>query len=101
RQALSQQSEESAEELSELLDSMHRALDAISLGTGEPAYFNGTGQLPHDMVVAVQAQSPARARTTGTVGGYGRLISGQAIVVADGGQVPPPEFARTAHASAL
>jgi len=101
RQSLLQQGEESAEELPELMDSMHRALDAISLGTGEPAYFNGTGQLPHDLVVAVQAQSPARARATGIVGGYGRLISGQSIVVADSGQVPPPEHARTAHASAL
>lgn len=101
RQALSQQRENSAEELSTLMDSMHRALDAISLGTGEPAYFNGTGQMPHDLVVAVQAQSPARARATGVVGGYGRLISGQSIVVADSGQVPAPEFAREAHASAL
>lgn len=101
RQLLLQHQEESAEELTELMDSMHRALDAVSLGTGEPAYFNGTGQLPHDLVVAVQAQSPARARATGVVGGYGRLISGQSIVVADSGQVPPPEHARTAHASAL
>ncbi|HEV7278008.1 MAG TPA: heparinase II/III family protein [Devosiaceae bacterium] len=98
---LQQQQEEIAEELTQLMDSMHRALDAVSLGTGEPAYFNGTGQLPHDLVVAVQAQSPARARATGVVGGYGRLISGQSIVVADSGQVPPPDYARTAHASAL
>ena len=62
--------------LDELLESMHRALDAISLGTGEPAYFNGTGQMPHDLIVAVQAQSPARARQTGIAGGYGRLIVG-------------------------
>jgi uncharacterized heparinase superfamily protein len=101
KQALSQQGEDGTDELSELMDSMHRALDAISLGTGEPAYFNGTGQMPHDLVVAVQAQSPARARATGIVGGYGRLISGQSIVVADSGQVPPVEHARTAHASAL
>lgn len=101
KQALSQQGEGSVEELSDLMDSMHRALDAISLGTGEPAYFNGTGQMPHDLVVAVQAQSPARARATGIVGGYGRLISGQSIVVADGGQVPPLEHTLAAHASAL
>jgi uncharacterized heparinase superfamily protein len=101
KQALSQQREDSAEELSDLTDSMHRALDAISLGTGEPAYFNGTGQMPHDLVVAVQAQSPARARATGIVGGYGRLISGNSIVVADSGQVPPLEHALAAHASAL
>ena len=80
---------------------MHRALDAISLGTGEPAYFNGTGQMPHDIVVAVQAQTPTRARSTGTAGGYGRLIWGKSIVVANSGLVPPPEYARHMHASAL
>src|SRR5690606_19856728 len=84
-----------------LVESMHRALDAISLGTGEPAYFNGTGQLPHDIIVAVQAQSPARARATGLAGGYGRLVSGRSIVGADSGLEPAPEFARHAHASAL
>lgn len=101
RQALRRNQEQYANEFTELLESMHRALDAVSLGTGEPAYFNGTGQMAHDLVVAVQAQSPARARATGVAGGYGRLISGRSIVVADGGLVPPPEYGRNAHASAL
>ncbi|HHY50666.1 MAG TPA: hypothetical protein GYA10_13055 [Alphaproteobacteria bacterium] len=101
RQGLRRSHEQFANEFTELIESMHRALDAISLGTGEPAYFNGTGQLPHDIIVAVQAQSPARARATGLAGGYGRLISGRSIVVADSGLVPDPEFARNAHASAL
>jgi uncharacterized heparinase superfamily protein len=101
RQALLRQSDVYRDELTELLESMHRALDAISLGTGEPAYFNGTGQMPHDIIVAVQAQTPTRARSTGTAGGYGRLISGKSIVVADSGLVPPPEYARHMHASAL
>jgi uncharacterized heparinase superfamily protein len=100
-QALRRQHEQFGNEFTELLENMHRALDAVSLGTGEPAYFNGTGQLPHDLVVAVQAQSPARARATGTVGGYGRLVAGRSIVLADSGAVPPPEFARMAHAGAL
>jgi uncharacterized heparinase superfamily protein len=101
RQALLRQSDAYRNELGELLESMHRALDAISLGTGEPAYFNGTGQMPHDIVVAVQAQTPTRARSTGTAGGYGRLIWGKSIVVADSGRVPPPEYTRHMHASAL
>jgi uncharacterized heparinase superfamily protein len=101
RQALRRSHEQYSNEFTELLESMHRALDAISLGTGEPGYFNGTGQMPHDLVVAVQAQSPARARATGITGGYGRLISGRSIVVADSGLVPPPEYARHAHAGAL
>lgn len=100
-QALRRNQEQYANEFTELLESMHRALDAVSLGTGEPAYFHGTGQMAHDLVVAVQAQSPARARATGVAGGYGRLISGRSIVVADSGLVPPPEYGRNAHASAL
>ncbi|WP_374622502.1 heparinase II/III family protein [Devosia sp.] len=100
-QALRRDHEQYSNEFSELTESMQRALDAISLGTGEPAYFNGTGQMPHDLIVAVQAQSAARARKTGTAGGYGRLIAGRSIVVADSGEVPDPEFAAQAHASAL
>lgn len=101
RQALSRSHEQLGNEFTEMLDSMHRALDAISLGTGEPGYFNGTGQMPHDLIVAVQAQNPARARATGVAGGYGRLIAGRSIVVADSGLVPSPEFSRIAHAGAL
>jgi uncharacterized heparinase superfamily protein len=99
--ALRQVREDEVHDLVVLLDSMHRALDAVSLGTGEPAYFNGTGQMPHDLVVAVQTQNPTRARATGVIGGYGRLLSGHAVVVADGGSVPAPEYTRRAHASAL
>lgn len=101
KMALRRDHEQASNDLEELTESMHRALDAISLGTGEPAYFNGTGQMPHDLIVAVQAQSPARARQTGTAGGYGRLIAGRSIVVADSGLVPDPEFTAHAHASAL
>jgi uncharacterized heparinase superfamily protein len=101
KQALGRIYEQYANEFTEMLERMHRALDAISLGTGEPGYFNGTGQMAHDLVVAVQAQSPARARSTGITGGYGRLIAGRSIIVADSGLVPPPDFARQAHAGAL
>ncbi len=101
KQGLRRYHEQYGNEFTELLDAMHRALDAISLGTGEPAYFNGTGQMPHDLIVAVQAQSPARARKSCIAGGYGRLIEGRATVVADSGDVSPPEYTRHAHASAL
>ena len=101
RQALRRDYEQYANEFNDMAESMQRSLDAISLGTGEPGYFNGTGQMPHDLIVAVQAQSPARARQTGTLGGYGRLIAGRSIVVADSGLVPDPEYAQHAHASAL
>lgn len=101
RHLLGHSYEPQGDELTQTIETMHRALDAISLGTGEPGYFNGTGQLPHDLIVAVQAQSPSRARATGVVGGYGRLLSGRSIVVADSGAVPEPDFSGAAHASAL
>lgn len=101
RQALLRQSDTYRNELAEILDSMHVALDAISLGTGEAAYFNGAGQMAHDIIVAVQAQSSMRARATGTAGGYGRLIWGKSIVVADSGLVPAPDYSRHMHAGAL
>jgi uncharacterized heparinase superfamily protein len=101
RQALLRDHNELGEDLSLVVESMHRGLDAVSLSTGEPAYFNGTGQLPHDLIVAVQVQSPSRFRTSGTTGGYGRLVGGRSVVVADSGLVPPPAFAGEAHASAL
>lgn len=77
------------------------ALDAITLGTGEPAYFNGTGQLPHDILIAVQSQSHLRHRESAIVGGYGILSAANGMVVADGGRVPPLAYAEDAHASAL
>jgi uncharacterized heparinase superfamily protein len=101
RQALMRDHDELGRDLGVVVESMHRALDAVSLSTGEPAYFNGTGQLPHDLVVAVQVQSTSRFRTSGTIGGYGRLVGGRAVVVADGGLVPAAEFAGELHASAL
>lgn len=100
-QALNGDHEEHARDLGAVVEDMHRALDAVSLSTGEPAYFNGTGQLQHDLIVAVQVQSTARFRSTGTSGGYGRLIGGKSTVIADSGLVPPPAFAGEAHASAL
>lgn len=101
RQALSGSHPEMAQRLSARLDDMHRALDTLMLGTGEPAYFNGCGQLPLDLVHAVQGQSTERRRGTGTLGGYGVLVEGQSVVIADSGVVPPLAYARAAHASAL
>jgi uncharacterized heparinase superfamily protein len=101
RQALLRDKAEEIGALSETVDQMHRALDGISLSTGEPGYFNGTGQLPHDLVVAVQVLSPARFHKSGTVGGYGRLMAGDSVVVADSGATPPLDFAGEAHAGAL
>jgi len=94
-------------ELSDLLvpdvEAMHRALDRLILSSGEAVYFNGGGQLPHDIVVVVQAQSLERRHedVQAVTGGYGRLHWGASTLVADGGAVPPLDYAGDAAAGAL
>jgi uncharacterized heparinase superfamily protein len=90
-----------AREILPLIERMHRALDALTMGTGEPAYFNGTGQLQHDVLISVQSQSQSRQRQSGTMSGYGLLVGAEGVVVADGGAVPPLAYADEAHAGAL
>jgi len=101
RMALDQRRDEALHTIAPIIESMHQALHAITLGTGEPGYFHDCGQLPHDLLVAVQAQSPSRPRRNIALGGYGLISAGPSIVMADSGQVPPPEFAARSHASAL
>ncbi|MCW5720097.1 MAG: heparinase II/III family protein [Devosia sp.] len=87
--------------LSDRIDRMHEALDALTLSSGEPVYFNGCGQVPHDVLVAVQANGPTVSRRSRILGGYGILRSGQTVIVADSGLRPPPGFDGEAHAGAL
>jgi uncharacterized heparinase superfamily protein len=87
--------------LSDRIDRMHEALDALTLSTGEPAYFNGCGQVPHDVLVAVQSNAPSLRRRSRLLGGYGVVRAGDSIVVADSGARPPPGFDEDAHAGAL
>ncbi|WMT92361.1 heparinase II/III family protein [Pelagibacterium sp. H642] len=83
------------------IEAMHRALEKLVLGTREPVYANGCGQVPVELVLAIAAQSGVRATGSGLCGGYGILVDGPGKVVADSGQVPPVEFAADAHAGAL
>jgi len=85
------------------IEAMHRALDRLILSSGETVYFNGGGQLPHDIVVAVQAQSQERRHddVQAVTGGYGRLQWGRSTLIADGGAVPPLDFSGEASAGAL
>jgi len=87
--------------LSNRIDRMHEALDAVTLSSGEPAYFNGCGQVPHDVLVAVQANGPTPIRRSRILGGYGILRSGRAVVIADSGLRPPPGYDAEVHAGAL
>lgn len=87
--------------LSDRIDRMHEALDALTLSSGEPVYFNGCGQVPHDVLVAVQANGPTVSRRSRILGGYGILRSGPTVIVADSGLRPPPGFDGEAHAGAL
>jgi uncharacterized heparinase superfamily protein len=101
RRAVGGQKSEASAELAAQVERMHESLDALTLGSGEPAYFNGCGQLPHDVLIAVQADGTARKRKSTLLGGYGVLRDGETVVVADSGLAPPPAFAGEAHSSAL
>jgi uncharacterized heparinase superfamily protein len=99
RTALGQRGHDLAPDIAHTADAMHRALGRLTLGTGQPGYFNGCGQLPVDLVIAVQSQTTVRDIGGGEVGGYGVLCEGRGRLVADSGRVPAPAFARHAHAS--
>lgn len=101
RRSLSALKSELTNELGAQVDRMHAALDVLTLGSGEPVYANGTGQLPHDVLIAVQANGSAQRRKSTVLGGYGILREGDAVVIADGGRVPALDFAADAHAGAL
>ncbi|HHG91136.1 MAG TPA: hypothetical protein ENJ90_11770 [Devosia sp.] len=101
RLTLSQISGELVRRLGGLVDNMHLALDSVTLGTGQPAYFNGCGQIPVELMFAVQTQGAARRSGNALVAGYGVIVEGESVVVLDGGKVPEAAFAGNAHASAL
>lgn len=101
RQAASRHGSPTLAALSNRIDRMHEALDAVTLSSGEPVYFNGCGQVPHDVLVAVQASGPTPTRRSGILGGYGILRSGRAVAIVDSGLRPPPGFDGEAHAGAL
>jgi len=88
-------------ELANRIDRMHEALDALTLTSGEPVYFNGCGQVPHDVLVAIQANGPAASRRSRLLGGYGIVRDGDSVVVADSGLRPPPGLDGEAHAGSL
>jgi uncharacterized heparinase superfamily protein len=92
---------EAANELGAQIDRMHESLDALTLSSGEPVFFNGTGHLPHDVLIAIQSNGPNRRRRSLLLGGYGILRNGDAVVIADTGLTPPPGFDGERHASAL
>ena len=101
RRAASNHSSPTHSALSDRIDRMHEALDALTLSSGEPVYFNGCGQVPHDVLVAVQANGPSVPPRSRILGGYGILRSGEAVVVADSGLRPQPGYDGEAHAGHL
>lgn len=92
---------EALNELSAQIERMHESLAALTLSNGQPGYFNGGGHLPHDVLIAIQANGPGRPPRSRIVGGYGTLRDGEAVVIADTGLLPPPSMSRGSHASAL
>jgi len=101
RLTLSQKSAKLIIELGPILDKMHLALDAMILGTGEPAYFNGCGQLPTEMIFSIQSQGKQRLNSNANIAGYGIILQGSGKVILDSGLVPDAPYAAKAHASAL
>lgn len=101
RQALAKLPSAPSGTLGATISRMHTALGTLTLGTGELGYFNGTGQQQVDLVYALQAQGNSQTPGQGTLSGYAILRYGSAVVIADSGRVPEPEFARRAHAGAL
>ncbi len=89
------------EKFAEALKLMHFALESLTLGTSDLAYFNGSKQIATDLFVALKANSQREERKSLIVGDYGVLVSGQSILIADSGKVPPIKFSKQAHASAL
>ncbi len=100
-QLLGQRHTQMAGRLSGRIEAMHRAFDALVMGTREAVFANGCGQLPVELVLAIGAQSGARMSASGLVGGYGVLLDGVGKIVADSGRTPPLELAHNAHAGAL
>ncbi len=101
RRALGRHGSAAMTALANRVDRMHEALDDLTLSSGEPAYFNGCGQVPHDVLVAVQATGPVSTRTSRLVGGYGIVRSGKSVIIGDSGLRPPPGFDAEAHDGAL
>ncbi|MCD7058306.1 heparinase II/III family protein [Pelagibacterium xiamenense] len=100
-QLLSQRRQDLSAAVGARVEIMQRALDRLVLGTREPAYMNGCGQAPVELVLSIAAQSGARGNGTGSCGGYGILVDGSGKLVADSGLVPPAQFAQSAHAGGL
>ncbi|MEO5808115.1 heparinase II/III family protein [Devosia sp.] len=101
RRSLNALKSELTNELGAQVDRMHAALDVLTLGSGEPVYANGTGHLAHDVLIAVQANGTAQRRKSTVLGGYGILRDGDAVVIADGGRIPEPDFAADTHSGGL
>ena len=101
RRAVGRHGSPAMAELTNRIDRMHEALDALTLSSGEPVYFNGCGQVPHDVLVAVQSNGPSASRRSRLLGGYGIVRAGETVIIGDGGQRPPPGFDGEAHDGAL
>ncbi|NOZ32631.1 MAG: hypothetical protein GXP01_06070 [Alphaproteobacteria bacterium] len=91
---------EEARQLADIVELMHGALSDMTLTTGEPGYFNGCGQLPLEMLLAVQSRSAMRTggNSTKRLSGYGIARLGRGKVVVDGGLVPALAYSNQMHA---
>lgn len=100
RLALQKAQPELAQEIGKIIEKMHAALSDLTMTTGEPGYFNGCGQLPLEMLLAVQSRAALRGggNVTRRLSGYGITKLGQGKVVIDSGTMPPLVHAGEMHA---
>lgn len=101
RQALSQQDPDAEPRLVSNIERMLLALRNLVLGTGELAYFNGSGQMSTDILLSLLMQGTERRASNALTAGYGIVTQSNSILVMDSGAVPDAPYARHAHASAL
>lgn len=85
------------------IDHMFPMLRLLQHGDGSLALFNGMGATAQDSLATIFAHdlAPGAVPMNAPDAGYGRLVAGGALVIADCGVPPPIEFSCFAHAGAL
>ncbi len=74
---------------------MYAALGGLTLSNGDLAYFNMTGQIPHEDSLALAARSATKAvfGESRMLAGYGVLLGEESKLIADSGKLPPASLA--------
>lgn len=95
RQGLATFSPEGAKKFVAITRKMYAALGGLTLSNGDLAYFNTTGQIPHEDSLALAARSATKAvfGESRMLAGYGVLLGEESKLIADSGKLPPANMA--------